>query len=191
MKRADRSPRDREEPRIDCAVDPEAQASLFLSVSATLIVPAQRWRLGNQSAEIKRLADRLAQCGCLEEFKVHVVEAAAARRDKSVCTVCGWVHDTGLTQIRLECGTVVRLHGVLPRIVSLVHQAHEMRLDGLSTKDDTLLELCAGYRHPCKAFDDLKHRGDYKLLFDTHRRGFISLRGGTGRNRNKSESSPE
>ena len=83
------------------------------------------------------------------------------------------------------------LRGILPEIVALVHEAHEKGLPALSTKDDKLIEVCGGYKHPCKAFDDLRHRNDYKILFDTRKRGFISLRGAVGISRNKSEAGPE
>ena len=107
------------------------------------------------------------------------------------CPVCGWIHDAGLTQIKIAGADPISLSGLLPDIVRLVHRAHEKGLAGVSTKDDTLVKICGGYKHPCKAFDDLNQRAAYKLLFDTSRRGFISLRGAVGRNRNKSESNPE
>jgi len=69
------------------------------------------------------------------------------------------------------------LGGVLPEIVRLVHQAHEQGFPALSTKAEALVKACGGYRHPCKAFDDLKQRAAYQQLFDTRRRGFIALRG--------------
>jgi hypothetical protein len=53
------------------------------------------------------------------------------------------------------------------------------------------IDFGAGYRHPCKAFADLNHRRDYQTLFDTRKRGFLSLRGANGINRNKSQSNPE
>jgi hypothetical protein len=37
-----------------------------------------------------------------------------------------------------------------------------------------------------KAFDDLKHRHDYNILFDTHKRGFLALRGAHVTTRNHS-----
>ena len=46
----------------------------------------------------------------------------------------------------------------------------------LSTKDDTLQRICGGYHSPSKAFHDLRQNPDYRTLFDTSRRGFISLR---------------
>jgi hypothetical protein len=107
------------------------------------------------------------------------------------CSVCGWVHDPGFNQIKLGRGEVVFLRGVLPAIVALVHEAHAQGFDGLSSKDDRLRTLCGGYRHPCKAFDDLDRRREYHLLFDTSRRGLLSLRGAVGMNRNKSEPRPE
>ena len=107
------------------------------------------------------------------------------------CPVCCWIHDAGFTQIRVNQDGVITLGGILPDIVALVHCAHEKGLAGLSTKDDELLKICGGYRNPCKAFDDLNHRNDYKTLFETHKRGFISLHGAVGKNRNKSESNPE
>lgn len=107
------------------------------------------------------------------------------------CPVCGWLHDDGFTQIRPDADGVITLSGILPDIMRVVHRAHEKGFERLITKDDELRRVCGGYRHPCKAFGDLNRSADYQRLFDTRRRGFISLRGAVGRNRNKSESSPE
>jgi hypothetical protein len=82
---------------------------------------------------------------------------------------------------------VVSLAGCLPEILRLVHCSHEKGLPALSTKDDALLKACGGYHNPCKAFDDLNRRTEYKKLFDTRKRGFIALRGYPGISRNKSE----
>jgi hypothetical protein len=126
--------------------------------------------------------------------KARVVEIHAvtlARDHDGKCRVCGWIHDVGFTQIITDEPGVIRLGSRLADIVRLVHHAHEQGFPGLSTKDEALVETCGGYGNPCKAFDDLNCRTEYKQLFDTSRRGFISLRGAVGRNRNKSESSPE
>jgi len=68
------------------------------------------------------------------------------------------------------------LNGRLPQIVATVHRAHEQGHAGLDIKDAELQKSCGGYHHPCKAFNDLKHRHDYKTLFDTRQRGRLSLR---------------
>jgi hypothetical protein len=133
----------------------------------------------------------LAGAGEVEKIEVAHASSGAGKSGKDACTVCGWIHDAGFSQIRIEEEDVILLRGVLSEIVRLVHQAHEKGLSGLSSKDVALISLCDGYRHPCKAFDDLKHREEYKRLFDTSRRGFISLRGASGRNRNKTEPRPE
>lgn len=164
---------------------------LAVSVSARLLVPARLWRIGNQTAKIRKLVAHLAGGGCLTEFKVAVADSLATERHLNPCPVCRWIHDDGFTQIKTSQDEAITLGGILPDIVALVHQAHEQGFNALSTKDDKLLEICGGYNHPCKAFDDLKHRNDYKCLFDTRKRGFISLRGAVGINRNKSEARPE
>ena len=169
----------------------EIQESVILSVNSTLKIPAVHWRPENRSAEMKKVADALALLGEVEEFQIKPTRNFPAIQDQSVCGVCGWVHDTGFTQIKTDQGVVIQLGGILPDIVALVHRAHAKGLRGLSTKDEQLLKTCRGYRHPSKAFDDLKHRNDYQLLFNTRKRGFISLRGADGINRNKSEINPE
>jgi hypothetical protein len=97
---------------------------------------------------------------------------------KSICRICGWIHDARFTQIKVSQNKVISLGGVLPDIVAATHRALEKGL-ALSTKDEELLKICGSYKHPSKAFDDLKHREDYKILFN-RRRGFISLRGANG-----------
>jgi hypothetical protein len=91
------------------------------------------------------------------------------RAEKGRCGVCGLLHDKGFTQIKAKGGKMILLGGILPKIVRLVHRAHENHLPGLSTKNDELVDLCDGHYSPCKAFYDLKHRDDYKQLFDTRR----------------------
>ncbi len=100
---------------------------------------------------------------------------------KKYCSVCRWIHDAAFTQIKVSRDKVISLGGVLPDIVAAVHRAHENGLPALSTKDAELLRILGSYRHPSKAFDDLKHRDDYKILF-IRRRGFISLRAASGIN---------
>ena len=169
----------------------ESQESVILSVNSTLKIPVDHWRPENRSAEIKKLADALAQIGEVDGLKVESAQTVGGAHLQDVCPVCGWIHDAGFTQIKTNQDAVILLGGILPDIVALVHRAHEKGFTGLSTKDEQLLKICAGYRHPCKAFDDLKHRDDYKKLFDTRKRGFISLRGALGISRNKSEIGPE
>ena len=135
--------------------------------------------------------DAQAQAGEVVAISVQPAGSPPAISPPAACAVCGWQHDAGFTQVRLDEAEVVCLRGVLPDIVALVHRTHERGLPALSTKDDELLEVCRGYMHPCKAFDDLKQRAAYKLLFDTSRRGFISLRGAVGRSRNQSEPGSE
>ena len=168
---------------------PKAQRedSVILSVNSQIKVPASAWHPENRSATIKGIADCLAQGGELEQINVVRGEAPGG----GACPVCGWIHDAGFTAIQTGNGEAILLRGVLPVIVRLVHRAHENGLPALGTKDDELLKTCGGYGNPCKAFDDLKRSKEYKRLFDTGRRGFISLRGALGINRNQSESSPE
>ena len=164
---------------------PKAQTedSVILTVNSQIKVPAAAWRPENRSATIKSMADALPPGWELEQIQVGPTQ----KREAGACPTCGWIHDATLTAIRIGDGEAVTLGGILPDIVRLVHEAHAKGLPALSTKDDELLKTCGGYGNPCKAFDDLKHRHEYKLLFDTRRRGFIALRGAVGRSRNKSE----
>jgi hypothetical protein len=164
----------------------ESQESVILSVNSTLKIPVEHWRPENRSTEIKKVADALAQVG-----EVDGLEVKSTRSIGNACPICGSVHDAGFTQIKPTQGEVIALGGILPDIVAVVHRAHEKGLTGLSSKNEELLKICAGYKHPCKAFDDLKCRDGYKKLFDTRKRGFISLHGAIGTNRNNSEASPE
>lgn len=169
----------------------ENQDSVILSVNAKLMVPATWWLPENRSAEIERIADGLSLAGALSQINVQQAGNRLEEYADDSCQVCGWIHDLAFTQIIIGNGEAISLGGILPDIVRLIHDAHRKGLNGLNTKDDGLLEACGGYRNPCKAFDDLNHRREYKLLFDTRRRGLISLRGVVGRNRNKSEANPE
>jgi hypothetical protein len=169
----------------------ESRESVILSVNSTLKIPVDHWQPENRSAEIKKVADALAQIGEVDGLKVESAKNIADTRCQVACPVCGWIHDAGFTQIKASQDEVITLGGILPDIVALIHAAHENGFPALSTKDDKLLKVCGGYGNPCKAFDDLKHRNDYKSLFDTRKRGFISLRGANGINRNKSEAVPE
>jgi hypothetical protein len=169
----------------------QTRESLVLSVNATLKIPVEHWRPENRAAEIKKVADALAQIGEVDGLSVKPGMSYGAPPHPDACQVCGWVHDPGFTQIKTNHDETIVLGGRLPEIVALVHHAHERGLAGLSTKDEALHKVCAGYRHPCKAFADLNHRRDYQTLFDTRKRGFLSLRGANGINRNKSQSNPE
>ena len=170
---------------------PESQESVILSVNSTLKIPLEHWQPENRSAEIEKVAHALAQIGELAQLNVQSTKSMYDAHRQVVCPVCGWIHDAGFAQIKVAQHEVILLTGVLPEIVAVVHHAHEKGFPALSTKDDELLKICRGYGNPCKAFDDLRHRDDYKILFDTRKRGFISLRGAIGANRNKSEPSPE
>jgi hypothetical protein len=147
-----------------------------LSMNATLKIPADHWSPSNRSAEIKNLADALAHLGEIGWLRVEPLHPAGAGIPQSHCPVCGWIHDPGFTQIDTGQLRNIVLNGRLPQIVALVHRAHEQGRGGLGIKDDELQKTCGGYRHPCKAFDDLKHRHHYKILFDTRQRGLLSLR---------------
>lgn len=163
---------------------PEAEASVILSVNSQLKVPESWWRPENRTATMKFIADAQGQVGEMVGFGVQEASFAGKQLTQT-CRTCGWVHDAGFTQLRVG-DDEISLGGLLPDIVQLVHRAHEKGLAGMNTKDEQLVKLCGGYRNPCKAFDDLGRRAEYKLIFDTRKRGFIALRG-----RNKSESNPE
>jgi hypothetical protein len=154
-----------------------------IRVSATLRLPVPE----NRNVVLKRIAENLARVGELQQFNFGVESTETVfAQNAPICPICGWTHDSGFTQMRYGSDFVL-LSGILPDIVAVVHRAHEKGFPALSTKDDELLKICGGYGNPCKAFDDLRHRDDYKALFETGKRGFISLRGALGIIRNKSE----
>ena len=161
----------------------------IISIHASILLSSRARKLETRSRDIRRLIDGFALEGCLLEFRLETNERTSAGKTNE-CPVCGRVHDTGFTQFAVA-ESCFSLSGVLPGIVRLVHQAHEKGFSALSTKEDALVKICGGYGNPGKAFDDLNRRREYKLLFDTRRRGFISLRGAVGRSRNKSESPSE
>ena len=156
----------------------ERGASIILRVNSEIKVPVSARVLPGNSAQHKCKSPSAK----MRDDEMKNVE--------TLC-VCDWIHDAGFNQLTMEAGKPIFLRGVLSKIVHLVHQAHEKGLESLSTKDEALLEVCRGYHNPCKAFDDLKRRDEYKRLFDTRRRGFIAIRGAAGRSRNKSEARPE
>ncbi|MDR3458445.1 MAG: hypothetical protein P4N60_13420 [Verrucomicrobiae bacterium] len=98
------------------------------------------------------------------------------RKGPNICGVCGWGHDAAFLRIAIPGRPVITLHGAMAQIVALVHAAQASGAGPVSTKDERLLALCGGYRHPCKVFDDLKRSADYKALFDRRRRGFVGLK---------------
>jgi hypothetical protein len=169
----------------------ESAGSMIISVNSKIRIPAELWRPENRAAALKRIEDIQWQAGPVVGFSVVAAEDLLPGEKSLTCPTCGWIHDPGFTQIIIQPERVIMLAGILTQIVDLVHREHEKGFRALSSKNEQLVGLCAGYRHPCKAFDDLKHRIDYKTLFDTRKRGFISLRGAIGINRNKSESRPE
>lgn len=142
----------------------------FFPVALKLLLDRRRFHCPNDAiAELLRIVGKIGQ---IEEIKFASIP--------NICGVCGWFHDVGFNQIILGDAQVVSLKGILPEIVAVVHRAHEKGSLGLSVKDPELIKAYGGYGHPCKAFDDLKHREDYKKLFDTSRRGRISLRNAAG-----------
>jgi hypothetical protein len=164
--------------------------SVVIAVNTKIKIPADLWRPENRSTIIKLMADAQGQVGEVMEFAVGTSESMQEKPGQSPCNVCHWAHDAAFTQIKVSSDKIISLGGVLPDIVAAVHRAGEKGL-ALSTKDEELVKLCGSYRHPSKAFDDLKHREDYKILF-ARKRGFISLRGVTGINsERKSETNPE
>lgn len=170
---------------------PEIEDSVIISVNAQIKVPLSQWHPENRGSLIKKISDAQSALGELVGIGVTPGAGKAEPEARDECATCGLIHDGGFTRIKADDGEVIALAGVLPDIVRLIHKAHEKGLNGLCTKDDGLAKVCGGYRNPCKAFDDLKRRAEYKRLFDTRKRGFIALRGAIGRNRNQSESGPE
>jgi hypothetical protein len=157
-----------------------------ISIVATVLVPVAVWRPGTTGELIKRLTDGFSRIGEVESLTVHNA-AGRTRQEHGTCSICGWEHDDGFARWITDHENALVLRGAAADIARLVHEAHERGLCGLSTKEERLARACGGYRHPCKAFDDLKLRAEYKRLFDTSRRGFISLRGLAGKNRNNPE----
>jgi hypothetical protein len=157
------------------------QESVILPVSSKLKIPAQWWQPENRSATMKLIADVQGKIGEIIEFAVGPSDNIGSKTIQKCCNVCQWMHDVGFTQIKVSNDKVISLGGVLPNIFAAVHRAHESGLPALSTKDPELQRICGSYKHPSKAFDDLKHGEDYKILF-FRRRGFISLRGAAGIN---------
>jgi hypothetical protein len=171
--------------------DAPGKPPVILEVNAGLKIPTGAWLPENQSTTIKKIADALSTVGELCKIAMTLTGSGIGRFFTDSCAVCGWAHDAGFTQIKIGEGDTIFLRGAASAIALLIHQAHERGLPSLSTKDENLLDVCRGYHHPCKAFGDLKRKGEYKRLFDTSRRGFISLRGTLGKNRNKSQPRPE
>jgi hypothetical protein len=169
----------------------EIQDSVVLKVNAELKVPAARWHPQMRSDKIKEITETLARAGVLQSIAVAPVADGAGKPGAESCAICGWTHDAGFTQIVTGEGDPIFLRGACSEIARLVHLAHERGLPSLSTKDQDLLNACGGYHHPCKAYGDLKRQAEYKRLFDTSRRGCITLRGVIGRNRNQSQTRPE
>lgn len=168
----------------------EAAKSVILSVNYQLKVPASWWHPEQQGATIKQIADARPQACQLSGLSVQEAGSGAVQLMQPACPVCGWIHDAAFTQITIS-DEKITLGGILPDIVRKVHDSHARDLAGVSTKDEHLTKICGGYYSPCKAFHGLKRQREYRLLFDTSRRGTISLRGAIGKNWNKSEPSLE
>jgi hypothetical protein len=164
----------------------ENEESVILTVNAQIKIPANRWHPDKRSGEIKRITDGLAQSGELSQIMVQSTEAGLAPQTRSRCLICGWLHDAAFTQILIRNGESICLRGVLPEIVRHVHACHEKGFPHLNTKDDGLLRILGSYGHASKAFYDLNQRQAYRAIFNTSRRGFISLRGFVVNNPNKS-----
>ncbi len=159
---------------------------IVLCINSRIEVTAKQWNV-DQGKIIKQIGDFKTSIGRLVGLNINVESDFTPRLERKLCHICGWFHEPGFAQIKSPGHDTISLAGVLPEIVSLVHHAHEKGFPALSTKDEELLNLCGGYRNPCKAFHDLKHPDDYKKLFNTRRRGFIALYG-TNRNISKSNS---
>ena len=170
------------------ALDRPGEDSIILSVISKIKVSTESWLAGPEKV-MKNIVQAHAAIGDVVEFQVKEMDPPDS--NPNGCKVCGWIHDSGFTRIKIPGQDVISLAGILPEIVSLVHRTLENGLASLSTKDNDLLAICGGYRNPCKAFDDLKRRDAYKLIFDTRRRGFIALRHTLAINRNKSKAHPE
>lgn len=145
---------------------PPSQASgpQFIRLNLSVDVPLDAVASKDLAAPVKEFVQKITQLG------------GRLPTDRGgTCPVCGWIHDADFTLINLGDGEIIHLGGVLPNIVSLVHKSHANGLGGMSTKDAALLRACSSYLHPSKAFHSLKHSSDYQRLFNTRKRGFLSL----------------
>jgi len=168
------------------AIDTAAGTVTMKSGAVVAAKIARREHLGDEARVVReeRMIAALTQAKDLKDRKdakgerKHARTRTRTRRraKKLVCGVCGWGHDAGFTRIEIPGRRVIALHGLMAQIVGLVHEAQASGAGAVSTKDEKLLALCGGYRHPCKVFDDLKRRADYKVLFDTKRRGLLGLK---------------
>ena len=160
---------------------PVVAEAVAMRVTVELTASALVWESGIGARPARIITNALSQIGQVTKYTVEKIEDEKGIGKR--CAVCAWLHDYSFTQILDGKGAVISLRGRLPGIVRVVHQAHEKGFSELSTKNEDLVGACGGYHNPCKAFDDLKRRSDYKQLFDTSRRGFISLRRAVGINR--------
>lgn len=143
--------------------DTSGPPGLF-SIAMKLVLDQSHFHSQNEA--IAQLVKIVGNLGQITEIRLTPV----------VCRTCGWIHDPAFHQIKANGREIYLLGGVLSEIVAAVHHAHAIGRKGLNTKDEELVKICGGYKNPCKAFEDKKHRDDYKTLFFTRKRGFISLR---------------
>lgn len=155
--------------------------SITLDVNSKLKIPAVWWQPENRSATIKLAADILGHMGEITQLEVDSTKTINGMSEgHKLCPICRWTHDDSFAWIKTDAVEINLFSGVLPEIVAAVHRAHEKGQKGLSTKNDELVKICGGYKNPCKAFQDKNRRKDYRALFYTRAKGFISLRGALG-----------
>ena len=159
------------------AIDTAAGTVTMKSGAVVAAKIARREHLGDEARVVReeRMIAALNRSKDIKDEK-DSRDVRVEGKQPQVCRVCGWGHDAGFTRIEIPGRPVIALHGLMAQIVGLVHAAQASGAGAVSTKDERLLAVCGGYRHPCKVFDDRKRRADYKVLFDTGRRGFLGLR---------------
>ncbi len=154
----------------------EIERSVILEFHGQLKIPAEHWSPQKRGDVMKMIMDSLSAGGEVTRLDVRSPDAGSLPQSDA-CATCGWTHDRGFMEIRVPGYERFSLPGVLPDIVRCVHNTHEKGVARLGMKDETLVKACGGYFHPSKAFYDLGQRDAYRVLFNTSRRGFISLRG--------------
>lgn len=155
----------------------------YITTTVGVSIPAEIIRMPLSEEEYETVQQELL-IGVKSHGIARKTPERQRRRKAVTCLVCGWQHDANFTRVVIPGSKEIVLRGVMSEIVACVHQAHARGLAHLDIKDDRLLGKCGGYRHPCKAFNDLGESKAYKALFDTSRRGYLTLR---GRRRKESE----
>src|SRR5580692_4711653 len=98
---------------------------LTVSLSAQFSIPARKWKPENQTLEISKLVDSLAQTGRMTDFGITAKKQPDVKETANTCKVCGWEHDAKFLRLKMDGHKPIVLRGVLPEILAVVHSAHE------------------------------------------------------------------